>query len=129
MRLNFTGNLTAKSGLTSGTSKAGKEWKKMTFVVEVTDEGKAATIAFDTLNERVIADLQNVPVGAWVDVDCYIDSREYNGRWYTSLNAYAVAAMMPTKQVAPQQANPNPNPNTQAFFEALNPTNKEELPF
>ena len=69
-----------------GTSKAGKEWQKMTFVCTNTEEYNN-TFAFEIFGEDKITNfLKFTKVGFFIDVDFNVDCREHNGRWYTKLS-------------------------------------------
>lgn len=71
--------------LQSGTSQAGKEWKKQEFVVE-THEQYPKKICMHLFGDRV----EQYPVSEGEEVSVYFDieSREYNGRWYTNINVW-----------------------------------------
>lgn len=91
----------------SGVGKSsGKEWHKQTAVLQ-TAEQYPKNIAFDMFNDRIIP----LQVGQAVHVQLSIESREYNGRWFTNVNAISV------EQVAPMGA-PQPIPYTQAPVQA-----------
>lgn len=90
-------------GVTGGTSKAGKEWKKATVVIE-TEGQYPKKIAMDNLkNADTFGALAVGTVGTF-HID--IESREFNGRWYTSVGCYKwdVASPYPeqTQPYAPQ---------------------------
>ena len=79
---------------------SGKEWHKQTAVLQ-TSEQYPKSIAFDMFNDRIIP----LQVGQSVHVQISIESREYQGRWYTNVNAISV------EQAAPMGA-PQPYPQT-----------------
>lgn len=87
----------------SGVGKSsGKEWHKQTAVLQ-TSEQYPKSIAFDMFNDRIIP----LQVGQSVHVQISIESREYQGRWYTNVNAISV------EQAAPMWApQPLPSPQT-----------------
>lgn len=66
----------------SGTSKAGNPWKKREYVLE-TIETYPKKVMFDFFGDR--ADQYPLTVGQEVRLTFDIESREYNGRWYTSI--------------------------------------------
>lgn len=122
----------------SGTSQSGKEWMAQTFVIQT--PGQYSKIqAFELFgSERIANNLPNV--GDEVNVLFDLESREWNGRYFTSARAYKVenaAARMqappptqsssgfaPTNQPYPQ-ATPVQAP--QATGEA--PGEADDLPF
>lgn len=87
----------------SGVGKSsGKEWHKQTAVLQ-TSEQYPKSIAFDMFNDRIIP----LQPGQSVHVQISIESREYQGRWYTNVNAISV------EQAAPMGApQPMPYPQT-----------------
>jgi hypothetical protein len=72
----------------SGVSRAGNEWKKQEFVIE-TEEQFQRKVCFTLFGDKV--DLINgLNPGEEVEVSFNVESREYNGRWFTNVNAWKV---------------------------------------
>ncbi len=71
-----------------GTSKAGEPWKKREYVIE-TDERWPHTLLVAEFGDAP-ADRAPIQVGDRVSAQIDIDSREVNGRWYTSVTAHAL---------------------------------------
>lgn len=69
----------------SGTSKTGNAWKKREYVLE-TIETYPKKVHFDFFGER--ADQYPLNVGDMVTLSFDIESREYMGRWYTSIRGW-----------------------------------------
>lgn len=69
----------------SGTSKAGNAWKKREYVLE-TQETYPKKVHFDFFGER--ADQYPLSVGDMITLSFDIESREYNGRWFTSIRGW-----------------------------------------
>jgi hypothetical protein len=89
----------------TGQTKDGSEWKKITFVVANNDgyEGAEQLYAFEIFGaEKVDNFLKYNSVGDSVDVDFNIRTNEYNGKYYTSLQAWKVYKENATTQQAPQ---------------------------
>jgi len=82
------GRLSVKLPTTSGTSKAGKDWTKASFVIEVEDGKYSKLIALNTMNEKVIAVVESAKIGSEVEVKFDVQSREYQGKYYTNANCY-----------------------------------------
>lgn len=95
--------------LQGGTSAAsGKQWSLKTFILE-TQENYPRKVAIEIFGEQRIND-NPVDVDQVVTVSYDLESREFNGRWYTSVRAWkiqqgAVVAAAPT---APVQTMPQP---------------------
>ncbi|MDE6283250.1 MAG: DUF3127 domain-containing protein [Muribaculaceae bacterium] len=69
----------------SGTSKSGNPWKKREYVLE-TLESFPRKIHFDFFGEK--ADQFPLTLNDTVKLSFDIESREYNGRWYTSIRGW-----------------------------------------
>lgn len=73
----------------SGMSNSGKEWKKMLFVIEYEDGNNKTSAAFSVMGDGVDKIIKLSP-GMFVEVDFKMESREYNGKWYTDLKSWKV---------------------------------------
>lgn len=82
-----------------GVSKAGNNWRKQVFILQTGDGEYARQIAIQMFNDRI----RPVQTGTAVSVDAAIESREYNGRWYTDVNLLGIAPLDTPAPVAPQQ--------------------------
>tara|TARA_R110000823_G_scaffold251237_1_gene374125 strand:+ start:148 stop:504 length:357 start_codon:yes stop_codon:yes gene_type:complete len=77
----------------SGTSKAGKEWKKVNFIVENQGgyEGREQVFAFQIFGgEKVDKFIQHNAEGMAVNVKFNIRCNEFNGKYFTNLEAWRV---------------------------------------
>jgi hypothetical protein len=104
--MQVTGTIRTITEAQTGQSKDGKEWKKITFVVSNNDgfEGAEQIFAFEIFGaEKVDKFLQYNKEGDTVDVDFNIRTNEYQGKYYTSLQAWKVFKADGQTQ-APQQA-------------------------
>lgn len=83
--MDFQGKVIQFIGETSGTSKTGKPWKKKEWVVETFGQFPRK-VKVQCFNER--SDALNLEPGK--DYTLYVDleSREFNGRWYTDVSVY-----------------------------------------
>jgi hypothetical protein len=81
--MQLTAKLTQLLPLQIGTGKNG-EWKKQDIIVETSSEYPkkiCVTIWGDKINES------QLHIGNELKIDFDIESREYNGRWYTDIKA------------------------------------------
>lgn len=69
-------------------------WVKQTFIAE-TIETYPKKIAFTAFNEPV-EQLKNIVEGATVKINFRVESREYNGRWYSDVRATNITPIMAT---------------------------------
>lgn len=70
----------------SGISKAGNAWKKKEYVLENTEGQFPRKIAFTCFGDN--ADKVNLQVGQVATIYFDIESREFNGRWYTDIRCW-----------------------------------------
>ncbi len=71
-----------------GVSKAGNEWKKQEYILETHDQ-YPKKICFQIFGADKIAQAA-IQAGEELTVSIDIDSREWQGRWFTSINAWKV---------------------------------------
>ena len=91
--MKLTGKIKVISEVQEGTSKAGKDWKKLTFVIANNEgyENREQIFAFDIFGaEKVDKFLQYNKVDYNVDVSFNIESKEFKGKYYTNLSAWSV---------------------------------------
>ena len=91
--LKITGIIKSIGETQSGTSKAGKDWKKLSFQVANNSgyEGKEAIFSFDLFGEdKVEKFLKYNKQGSEVDVKFNIECREWEGKYFTNLSAWSV---------------------------------------
>lgn len=88
-------------GEVSGVSKAGNQWKKHEYVLE-TQEAYPKKVHFSFFGDR--ADQFPLQTGKVIRLSFDIDSHEYNGRWFTSINAWKAEDADATANVAPATA-------------------------
>jgi hypothetical protein len=74
--------------LETGETKSGKAWQKQTIVVE-TAETYPKLIAIE-VSEKAISRLQDYQIGHTITCSINIESREYNGKWFTSVRAWKI---------------------------------------
>jgi hypothetical protein len=65
------------------------EWKKQSIVVE-TDGQYPKKVCFTTWGDKINA--AHLQTGQLLTIDFDIESREFNGRWYTDVKAWKVEA-------------------------------------
>ena len=89
MSLSIKGKLIRKLSVESGTSKAGKEWKKQTFLVD-TGAQYNPEICFQLFGEERIEMLKNYNEGDQVEVSFNLSSKEFNGRYFHNIDAWRI---------------------------------------
>lgn len=109
--------------LQSGTSQAGNQWKKQEYVLE-TEDAYPKKVCFDFFGDRV--DQFPLAIGDRVRLNFDIESREYQGRWYTSIRGWKAEKIDAQAMAAPQQAVPAPPPAMTDFTQT---SDNDDLPF
>ena len=116
-----------------GVSKtSGKEWKLQAYVLE-TQEQYPKKVHFEVFGEdRIKANPCQLDDVVTVSFD--IESREFNGRWYTSIRAWKIQQGVATEEVAPAPAvaptvAATPQANVATFDAAAGVDETTDLPF
>lgn len=100
--MEISGKIVVESTLQSGVSKSGNNWSRKDYVIEI--PGKyPKKIAFSVMNDNI--DKLGLAVGQDVDVQIDIDAREYNGKWYNSINCWQAVLRNPSQQTTVSQNN------------------------
>lgn len=86
--MEITGKIIAVLDPQGGTSKTGNEWKKQEYVLE-THEQYPKKVCFQIFGADKIQQA-NIQAGEELTVFFDIDSREYQGRWFTNISAWKV---------------------------------------
>lgn len=95
------GKIIVKLPAQQGTSRAGNQWSKQEYVLE-TAEAYPKKIFFSFFGDK--ANQYPLEVGQQVKVSFEIDSHEYNGRWFTNINAWKAEPYEPSAAPAPAPA-------------------------
>ena len=84
--MQVTGTLIKKLELETGTSKAGKEWKKQSILIDTGGDfnNEICVSAFGDKLEQML----KLEVGMKVSVLCNVYSREYKGKYYHNIDGY-----------------------------------------
>lgn len=85
--MEIEGKIIVDIPLVEGTSKAGNPWRKKEWVLETFGQ-YPRKVKFDIFGDRV--DTLRLELGKSYKVSVDAESREFNGRWYTDLRAFAV---------------------------------------
>lgn len=98
--MEIKGKVVANLGLQKGTSKAGKEWAKSTVVIEYGDQYPKKIVLDNLKNAEEFAKLA---VGTEGVFHIEVESREFNGRWYTSASCWKWETTQQPQQAPAQQ--------------------------
>tara|TARA_B100001093_G_scaffold520525_1_gene617727 strand:- start:54451 stop:54804 length:354 start_codon:yes stop_codon:yes gene_type:complete len=99
MSLSVKGTLTRKLEIESGTSKAGNEWKKQSFLIDTGNQYNPE-ICFQLFGEEKIEMLNHHDEGSKVEVSFNLSSREYNGRYFHNIDAWRIEGVEKSEQAS-----------------------------
>ena len=122
--MEIKGTVILKTGLETGTTKTGNSYKKQFILIE-TQETYPKKVYIQFWGDKTDA-LSNVYVGAIVTVSVNIESREFNGKYYTDVSGWKVnmeSAPQPEQVSAPAQT------KEEFFNELADDGQGEDLPF
>ncbi len=136
MALELEGRIVRRLGIQRGKSARGN-WAKQEFILEFQDGNYPAQACLSVWGEDKVKDLERFRDDEPVRVSFHVNSREYNGRWYTDLRAWRIESV-------PQNAGPDnggpardwdkapapkaPTPTANDFQGSLNDED-DDLPF
>ena len=115
--MNIIAKLTQLLPLQNGMSKNG-QWRKQDIIVET--EGQypkkiCISIWGDKINEKQLV------IGNVLDISYELESREFNGRWYTDVKAWKISTS--------EKTNPVENVDFDFYQEETNTEDDDGLPF
>lgn len=88
--MKVTGKITKVLDTQKGTSAAGNDWQKLSFILETTEDYNNL-YCFDVFgDEKVEQFLKYNRVGQEVDVNFNVQTNEYKGKYYTSLQSWKI---------------------------------------
>jgi hypothetical protein len=122
--MEITGRIIQKLDLQKGTSAKG-EWKKQEFIIETNDKFPKK-VCISGWAEKV-DDLNRFNINDAVRVSVNVESREYNGKWYTDVRFWKIEGAGEMSSNSNQDSR---EPVTQApeFNDFSNETS-DDLPF
>lgn len=119
----------------SGVSKAtGRDWMSQEYVIEVPGQ-YPRKICFRLFGQDRINEA-HIQMGEEIKIEFDIDAREWNGRWFNSINAFRVSHAtdtmanqpMPTAPFEPY-GQPAPMPQAAPFSNSPVSSEADDLPF
>lgn len=104
------------------------EWVSQDFVLK-TEDNYPKNICFTILGADKIKEA-NIRIGDVVSIGVNLESREFNGRWYTSIKAWSVKRKFEAQAAkqAPSAPTPQPSQPTQNYS-SINQSAADALPF
>lgn len=124
-----TGKVIQVLPIQEGVSQSGKAWAIQGFVIETHDKYPRKQYIEIFGKESIDKNLPNVDEDVTASID--IESREYNGRWYTQVRALRVEKSTAAAHVPAAQPMPTPSaaPASQPSAPQNDAQEGTELPF
>ena len=85
--MELQGTLIEKRPVFKGTGARG-DWVKQEFILETQESGYPRKVCLSVFGEDRVKELDTLQIGETVKASVNIESREYNGRWYTDVRAW-----------------------------------------
>ncbi len=112
--------------LQEGVSRAGNPWKKKEWVLETFGQ-YPKQVCFHFFGDRV--DANPLQLGQSYVISYDIESREFNGRWYTDIRAYASRPLDQGAQPQPEFTQSQPQTFAQQPGIVSGADSSDDLPF
>ena len=117
------GTISHMSEITSGTSTSGRDWARMTIMIDITGyQGSISKLSFQVGTDR-ISDVQEFKIGDKVEIGWSIYAREYKGRWYNNVDLVNI------KSLGVQADAPAPAPAVEPYPANCFEPQSDDLPF
>lgn len=97
--MDIEGKVVLDLGMQTGVSRAGNNWKKREFVIETFGQ-YPRKVKITLFGDR--ADTVKAEIGLSYVFGVDVESREYNGRWYTDVTAFS------SRELGENKVDPNP---------------------
>jgi len=119
--MEIKGRLVTVLPVQTGQGKNG-EWKRQEFVIELEGTTYPRKVCISAWGDKV--NVGTLVEGSMLNVSFDIESREFNGKWYTNLTAWKVEQAGDSQQDAPSM------PPMEAYQPDMDlPPMKDDLPF
>ncbi len=112
--MDLNGKIIQLLGVQTGQGKNGT-WKKQEFILE-TGDTYPKKVCIAVWGDKI--DMSQFRIGDPVQVSFDVESREYNGRWYTDVKAWKVVGQGGSEAAAPP-----------AYTGPIDPMPDDDLPF
>jgi len=128
--MEIIGKLIQKMPMQSGIGKTGNSWQKQEFVIETLEQFPRKVCAQLWGEKTAVLETLNIEDKVVVSFD--LESREFNGKWYTDVKAYKLDL------VAAPATQPQPSPTAPSIaisdqlpqeFETFSDEGGDDLPF
>jgi hypothetical protein len=87
--MELQGKIEQKLTVETGTSKAGKEWKKQTVIINNGDQYNPHT-SISFFGDDKVKMLEKYNIGQDVKIGVNISSKEFNSKWYNQIDGWRI---------------------------------------
>ena len=120
--MDISGKIIAVLPIATGQGKNGT-WRSQDYVLETADQ-YPKKVCFNLFGDKI--DQFPIAIDDQVNVSFDVESREYNGRWYTTIRAWKIEKNVVSASQAPASSFSAPAPS---FDAAPGPGEGSDLPF
>ena len=85
--MNITGKVVKKFDIQEGITKQGAKWTKQEILIAQTDSYNSEVVIAG-ITEKSILSISRLKVGDDVSISVNVNSREFNGKYYTNLTGW-----------------------------------------
>ena len=85
--MNITGKVVKKFDIQEGITKQGTKWTKQEILIAQTDSYNSEVVIAG-ITEKSIISISRLKVGDDVSINVNVNSREFNGKYYTNLTGW-----------------------------------------
>lgn len=124
--MEFEGSVYKIMPVTKGTSARG-EWQRQDVIFEMNEGSFTRKICVTFFNKP--EDVARLHEGATYNVSVNIESREYNGRWYTDIRAWRIQPKQEAAPATPPVADMPPFAEEPAYAAPSATAEVDDLPF
>jgi len=114
----------------TGNARNGSTWEKQEYIIEVPGQ-YPKKVCFNLWGDKI--GKFNIQNGDDVTIAVDVESREYNGRWYTDIRAWNVTKQGGASAVGGSNSVPNfesmPTGDSSSSSNAASPFEDDDLPF
>jgi hypothetical protein len=123
--MELTAKLIQLLPLQTGQGKNG-EWRKQDIIVE-TDGQYPKKVCISVWGDKI--DENQLRIGNQLNISFDVESREYNGRWYTDCKAWKIAAAGGQNQGGDSSGYDNMQEPYPSYTQSSTPEDNDDLPF
>lgn len=106
MALNYSkGTISHMSEIVSGTSNSGREWARMSVMIDIPGYQGAVTKIIFQVDTNRISEVKKFKVGDKVEIGWSIYAREWNGRWFNNVDLVNIKSQEGTTAAPSQNIN------------------------